>query len=148
MVILNNVYDFYMIQPLALEYNRGWLRCSKLTHLASPVWMSDSATLQSTQRIINAHYNQHLFSLRDLTTKYEANTVHVWRSRTPAGVRCANFFYCNHNIRGSGLKWKNRWRWLYDALIIHCVARIVAEPGFAAASLRTRVEDWRWLSSW
>jgi hypothetical protein len=25
------------------------------------------------QRIINAHYNQRLFSLRDLTTKYEAN---------------------------------------------------------------------------
>jgi hypothetical protein len=42
----------------------------------------DSATLQSTQWIINAgynqcplqHYNQRLFSLRDLTTKYEANT--------------------------------------------------------------------------
>jgi hypothetical protein len=46
--------------------------------------------------------------------------------RTPAGVRCAHFFYCNHNIRGSGLKWKNRWPWLYDALIICCVARIVA----------------------
>jgi hypothetical protein len=26
------------------------------------------------------------------------------------------------------LKEQNRWRWLSDALIIHCVARIVAEP--------------------
>jgi hypothetical protein len=31
--------------------------------------------LQSTQRIINAHYNQRLFTLRDLATKYEANRV-------------------------------------------------------------------------
>jgi uncharacterized membrane protein len=29
---------------------------------------------QSTQHIINAHYNQRLFALGDLTTKYEANT--------------------------------------------------------------------------
>jgi hypothetical protein len=54
--------------------------------------------------------------------------IHVWRSRTPAGVRCAHFSYCNHNIRGSGLTSKNRWRWLNDVLIIHCVACIVAEP--------------------
>jgi hypothetical protein len=40
----------------------------------------------------------------------------------------AHYLYCNRNIHGSGLKWKNRWRWLYDALIICCVARIVAEP--------------------
>jgi hypothetical protein len=24
----------------------------------------------------------------------------VWRFRTPAGVWCAHFSYCNHNIRG------------------------------------------------
>jgi hypothetical protein len=54
--------------------------------------------------------------------------IHGWGSRTPAGVLCGHFYYCNHNIRGSGLKWKNRWRWLYDALIIYCVARMVAEP--------------------
>jgi hypothetical protein len=36
--------------------------------------LSDSATLQSTQWIINAHYNQRLLSLLDLTTKYEANS--------------------------------------------------------------------------
>jgi hypothetical protein len=34
----------------------------------------DSATLQSTQWIINTAYNQRLLSLLDLTTKYEANT--------------------------------------------------------------------------
>jgi hypothetical protein len=34
----------------------------------------DSATLQSTQHIINVHHNQRLFSLHELTTKYEANT--------------------------------------------------------------------------
>jgi hypothetical protein len=34
----------------------------------------DSATLQSTQCKINAHYNQRLLPLLDLTTKYEANT--------------------------------------------------------------------------
>jgi hypothetical protein len=28
------------------------------------------------------------------------------------------------------LKEKNRWRSLYDALIIHCVALIVAEPEY------------------
>jgi hypothetical protein len=78
------------------------------------------------QRIINAHYNQRLLSLRDL--KPNMRPVHVWRSWTPASVRRAHFFYCNHNIHGSGLKWKNLWRWLYDALIIHCVARIVAVP--------------------
>jgi hypothetical protein len=32
--------------------------------------------------------------------------VHVWCSRTPAGIRCAHFSYCNHNTRGSGHKWK------------------------------------------
>jgi hypothetical protein len=46
--------------------------------------------------------------------------------RLPA-FGASTFFYCNHNIHGSGLKWKNRWRWLYEALIIHCVALIVAE---------------------
>jgi hypothetical protein len=54
----------------------------------------------------------------------------VKRSRTPVGVRCAHFFYCNHNIRGSGLKEKNYWRSVYDALIILCVEHIVAEPYF------------------
>jgi hypothetical protein len=62
----------------------------------------DSATLQSTQwiinaaynQIINAHYNQRLFSLRGLTTKYEANTC----------LALPHFVYCNHNIHGSGLK--------------------------------------------
>jgi hypothetical protein len=34
----------------------------------------DSATLQSTQHIINAPYNQRLFTLLELTTKNEANT--------------------------------------------------------------------------
>jgi hypothetical protein len=53
---------------------------------------------------------------------------HVWRSRMPVSVRCTQFAYCNHNIRGSWLKWKNRWHWLCDALIIHCLACIVAEP--------------------
>jgi hypothetical protein len=51
--------------------------------------------------------------------------IHVWRS---------HFSYCNHNIRGSGLKLKNRWCWLYYVLIIHCVAYIVAEPIYAMLS--------------
>jgi hypothetical protein len=33
-----------------------------------------SATLQSTQHIINASYNHRLFTLLELITKYEANT--------------------------------------------------------------------------
>jgi hypothetical protein len=63
---------------------------------------SDSATLQSTQWIINAafinaHYNQRLFSLLILTTKYEANTSVALSSTTSvvkdlnekiAGVDC------------------------------------------------------------
>jgi hypothetical protein len=49
------------------------------------------------QRKFNAHYNQRLFTLLELTTKNEANTVHVWRSQML-------FSYCNHNICGSGLK--------------------------------------------
>jgi hypothetical protein len=37
--------------------------------------MTSSSLIDSaTQWIINAHYNQRLFSVRDLTTKYEAYT--------------------------------------------------------------------------
>jgi hypothetical protein len=54
--------------------------------------------------------------------------IHFCRSPLPAGVRCAHFFYCNHNIHGSGLKWKKSL--VYDALIIHCIARLVAELSF------------------
>jgi hypothetical protein len=49
------------------------------------------------QRIINAHYNQRLFTLLELTTKYEAN-------KCLALTKATNFSYYNHNIRGSGLK--------------------------------------------
>jgi hypothetical protein len=54
----------------------------------------------STQHIINVRYNQRLFTLFELTTKYEAN---AW---VAVGVRCVHFSFCNHNIRGSGLKGK------------------------------------------
>jgi hypothetical protein len=73
--------------------------------------LNDSATPQSTQWIINAAYNQRSLQSTPLYT-----------------ARINHFSFCNHNIRGSGLIWQNRWRWLYDALIIHCVAYIVAEP--------------------
>jgi hypothetical protein len=63
---------------------------NKLLPLIFDILKNDSATLQSTQWIINAHYNLRLFRLRDETTKYEANTC------------VAHFFFCNHNICGSG----------------------------------------------
>jgi hypothetical protein len=92
----------------------------------------DSATLQSAQCITNAAYNQRSLQLTPLFTAWFKHQIwgqYMFGSpeRLPAfGAR--TFFYCNHNNRGSGLKLKNRWCWLYDALIIHCVARIVAEP--------------------
>jgi hypothetical protein len=77
------------------------------------------------QRVINTHDNQ----------RHTAGINHqIWGQymfggpRTPAGFRSELIPYCNQNIRGLGPKWKNRWLWLYDALIIHCVAYIVAEP--------------------
>jgi hypothetical protein len=69
--------------------------------------------------------------------------IHVWCSRTPAGVRCAHFFYCNHNIRGLGLKCKKSLA-LLDALIIHCVARVVAEPDILLmCTLCFLLKNWR-----
>jgi hypothetical protein len=52
------------------------------------------------QSIINAHYNQRLFSLHDLTTKYEANTCLALPNACRRSVRA--LIYCYHNIHGSG----------------------------------------------
>jgi hypothetical protein len=78
----------------------------------------DSATLESTQWIINAANNQCSLQSTPLYPDWFNHQLwgHVWRSRTSAGVRCAHFFYCNHNIRGSGLKWNKPL-----ALIVWCV---------------------------
>jgi hypothetical protein len=91
----------------------------KLLHGLDVSWCTynvDPATLQSTQWIINVVYHQRSSQSAPLFTAWFNHQI--WGKY---------FFYCNHNIRGAGIKWKNRWRWLYDALIIHCVARIVAE---------------------
>jgi hypothetical protein len=77
----------------------------------------------SMQWIINAAYNQRSLQSTPLLTAWIKTTY-----LRPVGDRCAHFSYCKHNILGSGLKWKNGWRWLYDALIIYCVACIIAEP--------------------
>jgi hypothetical protein len=98
----------------------------------------DSATLQSMQWIINAAYNQRSLQSTPLYTAWINHQI--WGQfmfgtpeRLPAFV--AHFSNCNHNIHGSGFKWKNRWCWLYDTLIIHCVAYIVAEPVFIVVKL-------------
>jgi hypothetical protein len=67
----------------------------------------DSATLQSMQWIINAAYKQHSLQSTPLFTSWF--NQQIWGQYMfvpnvcPVGVRCTCFFYCNHNIRGSGL---------------------------------------------
>jgi hypothetical protein len=92
----------------------------------------DSAMLQSTQWIINASYNQCSLQWTLLFT--------VWFNHQIWGHTClalpnACRWFCARTFSTvittsmvQDLNEKNRWRWLYDALIIHCVARIVAEP--------------------
>jgi hypothetical protein len=56
---------------------------------------------------INAAYKKRTLQSTPLSTawfNHLMRAIHVWHSRTPAGVRWAHFFYCNHNIRGSGIK--------------------------------------------
>jgi hypothetical protein len=115
-----------------------WVRTQKyydfkIDFLKSILQRYNQRKWSSTLWITNGAYNQRLLKSTSLFTAWfnhqiPMRPIQVLRSRTPAGDRCAHFFFCNHNIYGSGLKWKNRWRWLYDALIICCVARIVAEP--------------------
>jgi hypothetical protein len=64
--------------------------------------------------MINAHYNQRLFSQRDLTSTYEANTYLALPNAGRRSVRA--LFLCNHNIHGSGLQRKKSL-----ALIVCCV---------------------------
>jgi hypothetical protein len=57
------------------------VRCMPITLL------NYSASLLSTQWIINASYNQRLFTLLELTTKYEANTGVVLPNACRRSVR-------------------------------------------------------------
>jgi hypothetical protein len=91
--------------------------------------------LQSMQWIINAAYNQRSLQSTPLYTAWISHQI--WGQymcgapeRLPAfGAHTfSNVITISKIIHGTGLKWKNRWRWLYDTLIIHCVARIVAAP--------------------
>jgi hypothetical protein len=72
----------------------------------SYIFMPDERGKIAEYCIINAHYNQCLFSLRDLTTKYEANACLFACLVLPNACRRSvrTLFYSNHNIHGLGLK--------------------------------------------
>jgi hypothetical protein len=70
----NTNFDAALVAPVpTLLYNKPNFK-NKPKLAKGLRLLFDSASLESTQHIINASYNQRLFTLLELTTKYEVNT--------------------------------------------------------------------------
>jgi hypothetical protein len=98
-----------------------------------------SATLQLTQWIINAAYSQRSLQSTPLLTAWINHQIWgQYMFGTPERLSAFGAHTFPTVITTSGVQDVD-WRWLYDALIIHCVACFVAEPIFWSDSLFPQV---------